>query len=385
MFDSIEASGTVHWLGAGLSTGRGLRVLCDQADRVVVWARDTGKAEKRLSHFGVTGRAVIQPHDLAALDAQLRPGDVLVSMLPAGEHPDLLRLCVGHRAHFACSSYLSDAIKSQAPAAKRAGVVVLTEAGLDPGIDHVLADLLVERARDQLGDGPATARFTSYCGGIPAVPNEFRYQFSWAPLGVLTALRTPCRYIEDGVIRSASRPWEAARRYVLDGEEFEVYPNRDSLPYLAQYAFPDAWRSQMFVRGTLRPGGWLRAWADVFPVLCTSDDARIARLADDLAARYPTTQADRDRVVLAVELAVTTSRAWSGRFLLDVTGEESESAMSRCVSLPLAHGVSEILTGRLPAGPRQAAQGARSARRWLEFLTRQGITCQYRESEGEAR
>ena len=386
MSESIAASGTVHWFGVGLSTGSGLRVLCDQADRVVVWARNTDKAEKRLDQLGVGGRAEIRAHDLPALAAQLRCGDVVVSMLPAGEHPGLLRLCVGHRAHFACGSYVSDSFLAEVPAAERAGVVVLTEAGLDPGVDHVFADLLVDRARALVGDGPAIARFTSYCGGIPAVPNEFRYQFSWAPLGVLNALRAPSRYIEDGATRTADRPWEATRSYLLDGEAFEVYPNRDSLPYVAQYAFPAAWRPHTFVRGTLRPGGWRQAWADVFTVLRTPDDARIAALAGELAARYPTTEADRDRVVLAVELAVAGDRGvtWSGRFLLDVIGEETESAMARCVSLSLAHAAGEVLTHRTPAGLRQAAQGAENARRWLECLTGQGIPCQYHEGEGEA-
>lgn len=30
----VPASGTVHWIGAGLSTGSGLAALCDTADRV---------------------------------------------------------------------------------------------------------------------------------------------------------------------------------------------------------------------------------------------------------------------------------------------------------------------------------------------------------------
>ncbi|MEH1015336.1 saccharopine dehydrogenase family protein [Micromonospora sp. CPCC 206060] len=381
MSEAIAASGTVHWIGAGLSTGSGLRVLCDRARRVLVWARSTERAGKRLAQLGLAGRAEVRTYDPSVLADELGAGDVLVSMLPAGEHADLLRLCIERRAHFACSSYVSADILAAVPAAQRVGVAVLTEAGLDPGIDHLFADLLVERARAVLGEGAGTAEFVSYCGGVPATANEFRYRFSWAPHGVLNALRAPSRFIADGVPQVADRPWEATRPFGLDGEAFEVYPNRDSIPYIQQYAFPPSWRVRTFVRGTLRLDGWQQAWADVFAVLRTGDDRRIAALAEDLAARHPTTENDRDRVVLVVGLTVHADHgaAWSGRYLLDMTGTASESAMARCVSLPLAFGVTEIMAGRTPAGLRQAAQSAEGARRWLAFLTGEGIPCRLEE------
>jgi saccharopine dehydrogenase (NADP+, L-glutamate forming) len=302
-------------------------------------------------------------------------------MLPATEHPELLRLCIEHRAHFACSSYASDSILAQVPAAEEAHVVVLTEAGLDPGIDHVLADLLLARARALIGDAAATVEFTSYCGGVPAVPNEFRYRFSWAPRGVLSALCAPARYIEKGVTKVVDLPWQATRPHRLNGETFEVYPNRDSIPYIARYAVPGSWRLETFIRGTLRLDGWSEAWADVFTHLSGGDGERIAALADELAARYPTTDADRDRVVLAVALSVRGDGGapWSGECLLDVVGDATETAMARCVSMPLAFGVSDIVAGRTPAGLRRAAQSPENAERWLEFLSENGICCHFSE------
>jgi len=400
MTQALPASGTVHWLGTGLSTGSGLRLLVERAPRVLMWGRTTDRAERCLERVGAGGRADTRAYDLAAAGAELRPGDVLVSMLPAAEHPALARLCVERGAHFACSSYVSEAVQELAPAAEPAGVVLLTEAGLDPGIDHLFADLLVARARAAIGDGPATAEFTSYCGGLPAEPNEFRYRFSWAPRGVLSALRAPARYIDRGETAVAQRPWEATRPLVLDGETFEAYPNRDSIPYLAQYELPSSWRPWTFVRGTLRLAGWLAAWAEVFAELRRGDDGRIAALADELAARYPTTEDDRDRVVLSVALSVRADgggggggAGWSGSYLLDLVGDATESAMARCVSLPLAFGVTEILAGRVPAGLRQAAGGrsdggrsggigggsggdgsrAGDAERWLAFLAENGV------------
>lgn len=381
-------SGTVHWIGTGLSTGSGLRLLCDEAERVVVWGRTADKAAACLARLDLAGRAETRAYTLAALDAELAAGDVVVSMLPATEHLSLLRLCVGRNAHFACSSYVTDEILAEAPAAEAAGVVVLTEAGLDPGLDHVLAHDLVARAREAVGDGPATVRFTSYCGGIPAVPNEFRYRFSWAPRGVLTALLNPARYVEDGAEQVAARPWEATKPYRLGGEDFEVYPNRDSVPFVAQYEFPEGWQVEGFVRGTIRLDGWREAWAEVFEELRRGDLDRIDVLAKELAAKYPTTDADRDRVVLAVglEAEAPDGARWSGAYLLDLVGDEAESAMARCVSVPLALGIAGILNGTTAhAGLRRAAEGPAEVAHWLEQARAHGIDCVLATGAGAGR
>jgi hypothetical protein len=384
VLEPIPANGTVHWLGAGLSTGSGLRVICDLAERVVLWARTEDKARRRLISLGLPGNAAPAAFDLASLETELRAGDIVVSMLPAAQHAALLRMCIARRAHFACSSYVSDAILAAAQPAGRARTVVLTEAGLDPGIDHLLAHMLVARGQEATGEAAATADFMSYCGGLPAVANAFRYRFSWAPHGVLAALCEPARYLDQGVTKVAERPWEATRPHVLAGETFEVYPNRDSIPFVSQYGIPQSWRLRTFVRGTLRLDGWRNAWADVFTELRTGDADRRAALADELAARYPATSDDRDRVVLAVALNVrgTAGGTWSGEYLLDIFGDEMESAMARCVSLPLSFGVAEMLRGRMPAGLRRAAGDAAEAQRWLAFLAGHGINPKFSQSRG---
>ncbi|MFD5232635.1 saccharopine dehydrogenase family protein [Streptomyces qaidamensis] len=374
--EAAAASGTVHWIGAGLSTGSGLAALCDTAGRVRLWHRTEARAADALGRLGLAGRAEPRAYTLPALASELAPGDVVVSMLPAPEHAPLLAECVRQGAHFACSSYVSDAVLEQVPAAERAGLVVLTEAGLDPGIDHLFAHDLVTRARDAIGDEtPASYTFTSYCGGVPAVPNDFTYRFSWAPAGVLGALRSPARYIEGGAQTVAERPWEATRRHVVDGETFEVYPNRDSVPFVAQYGLPDAWTPRTFVRGTLRLEGWLRAWDGVFEELKAGDDGRVAALARELAAAYPTTDEDHDRVVLAVSLEVRarSGRPWQGGYLLDLVGDAEESAMARCVSRTLALGVRHVLDGSLPPGLNRAAETAARSGQWLRELARDGV------------
>jgi hypothetical protein len=374
---ATPATGTVHWIGTGLSTGSGLRVLTEAAARTVVWGRTAGKAEACLDRLGLGGAAEPRALDAEALAGVLRPGDVVVSMLPATEHPALVRLCVRAGAHFACSSYVSPDLLDAASGVGGRGLVVLTEAGLDPGIDHLLAHRLVGEARAALGDGPAAIAFTSYCGGVPAEPNAFRYRFSWAPRGVLHALCEPARYLEAGAEQTISEPWERVRGLEVGGEVFEAFPNRDSLPFVEQYGLPGAWRPETFVRGTLRLQGWRQAWEPVFAELRGGDQARVDALADELAARHPMTDADHDRVILAVALEVVGDGTghWGGAYHLDVVGDATERAMARCVSLPLARGVADILADRLAPGLHRAVQREEDVDRWLSFLRDHGVDC----------
>src|SRR5262245_39659546 len=106
MSELITPSGRVHWLGTGMSTGSGLGLVCAGAS-TVLWGRTEAKAEACLDRLGLVGQASVRAYDSGGLAAELAKGDVVVSMLPAGHHLGLARLALEHRAHFACSSYLS--------------------------------------------------------------------------------------------------------------------------------------------------------------------------------------------------------------------------------------------------------------------------------------
>jgi hypothetical protein len=381
--EPIPPTGRVHWIGTGMSTGSGLGLVCAGAD-TVLWGRTAAKAGAKLAALGLDGRAGTRAYAPRALAAELAAGDLVVSMLPPTEHPALLRLATAGGAHFACSSYLSPGIEEQSAAATARGLVTLTEIGLDPGIDHLLAHELVRRAVRAAGDRPATVRFTSYCGANPAVPNDFRYRFSWAPRGVLTALLTPARYVEGGQVVDADRPWEAVRRVTAGGEAFEVYPNRDSVPYVAAYRLPERWTLDTFTRGTLRLDGWSGAWAGVFDTLATAGDEQITALADRLVQRYPSAATDHDRVVLAVrlELSWPGGGRWSGEYVVDAEGTDAETATARTVSVPLGIAILELVTGRIPPGLHRATEDPAAVERWLARLADHGITARLDHTAG---
>jgi saccharopine dehydrogenase-like NADP-dependent oxidoreductase len=81
---------------------------------------------------------------------------------------------------------------------KKAGIVVMNEIGLDPGIDHLYAVKAIDEIHAK--DGKVLS-FLSYCGGLPAPEasnNPLGYKFSWSSRGVLLALRNSAKYWEDG-------------------------------------------------------------------------------------------------------------------------------------------------------------------------------------------
>ncbi|MGI9498539.1 MAG: saccharopine dehydrogenase C-terminal domain-containing protein, partial [Geminicoccaceae bacterium] len=241
MSDRSRKSGTVHWVGAGLSTGQGLARICDVADRVYLWNRTVDHAEHLVRRLKLDDDVHIRTFSKNAFAAALRSGDIVVSMLPATMHRDLLTMAIEADAQFVSTSYVDDDVRDLAQEAEAKGLAVVMEAGLDPGIDHLAAYLLIENALDTVGRQPVQASFHSHCGGFPAEPNDFLYRFSWTPVGVLRALRSQARFVRDSVVQVAPLPWKETRSMAVRCELFEAYPNRDSLPFLGQYRIPDSW------------------------------------------------------------------------------------------------------------------------------------------------
>ncbi len=141
-------------------------------------------------------------------------------------------------------------------AAKDAGITVMNEIGLDPGIDHLYAVKTIEEVH---AEGGKILSFLSYCGGLPAPEdsdNPLGYKFSWSSRGVLLALRNAARYYKDGkIVDIESKDLMATAKpyFIYPGYAFVAYPNRDSTPYKERYNIPEA---QTIVRGTLRYQGF---------------------------------------------------------------------------------------------------------------------------------
>jgi saccharopine dehydrogenase (NADP+, L-glutamate forming) len=367
---------TIHWCGTGLSAIPGLRRLIGNGHPVTVWNRTTAKARDAVGDLTDDIRAF----DIDALGAALSKGDVVVSMLPGDWHVPLADLAIARGAHFVSSSYIAPEMRALDDRARTAGVALVNEVGLDPGIDHLMAHALMDdyRASDAFDAGNHLS-FISYCGGIPKIPNPFRYKFSWSPLGVLKALRSPSRSVRDYAELRVDRPWDAISSYTAPlpaPESFEVYPNRDSVPFMAQYGFDPDWNVRDFVRGTLRLNGWAEAWADVFREVETlsgpQGDARLKEMSDQFWADNAYDKGEPDRVVLCVGLAAEKAGApvWHKTWVMDAWGDDAGTAMARLVSVPVSLAVQAVLNGTIPAGVHAAPDDPDLVTEWLAEVGR---------------
>ena len=359
---------TVHWCGTGLSSVPGLRRLIRDGHAVTVWNRTLDKAQAAVGDLTDD----IRVFDPAALAAAVRQGDVIVSMLPGDWHVQLAQMAIDHGAHFVSSSYIAPEMRALDTAARLAGVVLVNEVGLDPGIDHLMAHHLVADYRNSAAYDPENViSFKSYCGGVPKVANAFRYKFSWAPVGVLKALRSPSKSIRHYTELEVQRPWDAINRYdapLPQPEAFEVYPNRDSLPFMAQYHFEPTWTVKEFVRGTLRLNGWADAWADIFAEVGTADDARLNEMAADLLAKNAYAEDEADRVVLCVDLLAEKDghAAWHKTYVMDAWGDARGTAMARLVSVPVSLAIESVLNREIAPGVSAAPHDPKLVTRWLD-------------------
>lgn len=359
---------TIHWCGTGLSSVPGLRRLIQDGHTVTVWNRTVEKAHKAVGDL-IDDIRVFDP---AALAVAVEPGDVVVSMLPGDWHVQLAQLAIDHGAHFVSSSYIAPEMRALDAAAKMAGVALVNEVGLDPGIDHLMAHHLVaEYRKSPAYNAENVISFKSYCGGVPKVANAFRYKFSWAPVGVLKALRSPSRSIRHHTELEVKRPWDAITRYdapLPQPEAFEVYPNRDSLPFMADYQFESTWPVKEFVRGTLRLNGWTDAWAHIFAEVGTASDDRLTEMAAELLEQNAYAPDEPDRVVLCVDLLAEKDGrpVWHKTYVMDAWGDARGTAMARLVSVPVSLAIEAVLNREIPAGVSPAPHDPRLVERWLE-------------------
>ena len=188
MSNSSSNLPTVHWLGAGLSSVPGIRRLAQSSLPLIVWNRTLGKAEQALA--GIEGNNSARVFEAETLSKSIRAGDIVVSMLPGSWHIRIAEICLQRNAHFISSSYISAEMQALDSTAQAQGLCFVNEVGLDPGLDHLMAHALVGQYKQSdayLGDNVIS--FRSYCGGFPAIANDFRYKFSWSPLGSFARLK----------------------------------------------------------------------------------------------------------------------------------------------------------------------------------------------------
>ena len=347
----------IHWLGSGLSSIPGIRRLASNNYNLTVWNRTLSKAEKSIDHVK-TDNVAAKTFNINEIAENVEQGDIIVSQLTASMHLDIAKICLEKKCHFVTTSYLTPDIKNLNEEAVAQNLIFINEVGLDPGIDHFFSHLLVQELKS-LNLNDLSVSYKSYCGGIPAVPNDFKYKFSWSPVGVIKALNSPAKFIQHFEEKLVSQPYKEVKNYLINNENFEAYPNRDSLPYIEEYFFSPEWKIKEFVRGTLRLNGWTLAWKDISNMLEKQDaniEEQIQQKSDELWNSYRYDKDEEDRVVLWVNLEAEQQdkKVFSSTYQLDEKGSGENTAMAKLVSITLSAAVDLMLQNKLQPGVQAA-------------------------------
>jgi len=244
-------------LGAGLVARPLVRYLLDQPDyEVEVASRTVSKAVKLIDNHPQGTASELNLKDEEGLKEKIAQADVVISMVPYSFHPKVAKYCIDYKKNMVTTSYVSEVMKNLDAEAKKAGILILNEVGLDPGIDHMEAMRIIHEVEENEGE---IQSFISYCGGLPAPEantNPFGYKFSWSPMGVLLAGKNSAQYLKDGeqIFIPDKDLFSHYSLINIEGlGEFEGYPNRNSLPYIQLYSIPS---TKTMLRGTLRNKGW---------------------------------------------------------------------------------------------------------------------------------
>jgi saccharopine dehydrogenase (NADP+, L-glutamate forming) len=243
-------------LGAGMVVKPIVTYLLEKDYQVTVATRTKSKADTIIGDHPNGTSLAWTVDDEVTLDRLVEEHDISVSLLPFAYHLMVAKLCIKHKKNMVTTSYVKPEMLALDAEAKAAGIIILNELGLDPGIDHMSAMRIIDNVHDK---GGKIEEFYSFCGALVAPEvekNPFNYKFSWAPKGVVMASNNDGKYLRRGVERDITTKdlFKDPIKLEIDTVgSLEVYPNRDSLPYVELYGIPE---TKTMFRGTFRYDKW---------------------------------------------------------------------------------------------------------------------------------
>ncbi|AQK56126.1 Lysine-ketoglutarate reductase/saccharopine dehydrogenase1 [Zea mays] len=216
-------------------------------------------AEETVDGIENTTATQLDVADIGSLSDLVSQVEVVISLLPASFHAAIAGVCIELKKHMVTASYVDESMSNLSQAAKDAGVTILCEMGLDPGIDHLMSMKMIDEAHARKGKIKA---FTSYCGGLPspaAANNPLAYKFSWNPAGALRSGKNPAvyKFLGETIHVDGHNLYESAKRLrlrELPAFALEHLPNRNSLIYGDLYGISK--EASTIYRATLRYEGF---------------------------------------------------------------------------------------------------------------------------------
>jgi saccharopine dehydrogenase-like NADP-dependent oxidoreductase len=275
-------------IGAGRSAVTLIKYLLDNAtlnNWVVTIADFSEDLAKEAVANHANGKAIFfNVTDDKQRENEIANTDIVISMLPTRMHIMVAEDCVRLSKNLVTASYVSKEILALDEKAKKAGVLLLNEIGLDPGIDHMSAIQIIDEIKENGGE---LTSFKSFCGGLvhPDYDNNpWNYKFTWNPRNVVLAGQETAQYIKQGKYKYIPyyKLFERTEQMsILNAGEFEGYANRDSLGYRKAYGLEGI---LTLFRGTLRRKGFCKSW-NMFVQLGMTDDTYVVENSENMTYR----------------------------------------------------------------------------------------------------
>jgi len=258
-------------LGAGLVVKPMVEFLLERDYRVMIATTTKEKADRMIKGHPNGSSMTWSADNVSTLEKLVNEYDIVVSFLPYRYHVKVAKTCIRFSKPLVTTSYVQTEMLALDEEAKKAGVLLLNEMGLDPGIDHMTAMKIIDHIHDNNGK---VEQFYSLCGALPApeaADNPLKYKFSWSPKGVVMAGKNNALYLKKGkkVFIEPVNLFKDRFSYDFPGVgDLEVYPNRDSISYIDIYGISEA---VTMYRGTFRYKGWCET-LDAMKMLNMIDD-----------------------------------------------------------------------------------------------------------------
>lgn len=267
---------TILVLGCGLSSSSLVRYLLENSEehqwtvRIVDQHLETVESKINGHPNGVA--LSFNALDREERKPEIAQADLVISMLPARFHIEVAEDCIELKKNLITPSYISPEMRGLDQRAKDAGIVIMNEIGVDPGIDHMSAMKVIHEIQERGGN---ITSFKSFTGGLIAPEsddNPWNYKFTWNPRNVVLAGQGgAASFIRNNRYKYIpyNRLFGRLDYLSVDGYgDFVGYANRDSLKYRETYGLENI---PTIFRGTLRRPGYCEAW-NVFIELGMTDD-----------------------------------------------------------------------------------------------------------------
>src|SRR5512133_1602774 len=163
-------------LGSGMVARPIIQYLLSRGFEVTVASNTPDRTAKYIDGHPDGHSITWDAGDENALDALVASNDLTVSLLPYTFHVMVAKHCIAHKKNMVTTSYVKPEMQALDKAAKEAGILILNEIGLDPGIDHMSAMRIIDSIHAK---GGGVLEFYSVCGALPApeaADNPFRYK-----------------------------------------------------------------------------------------------------------------------------------------------------------------------------------------------------------------